>query len=155
MSKVYQKVCNLLAAGNFSDREIFDFVSMLQSSNPHEVVDYVSSIRRLLSSEIYGYEKAASFWEPPNNFSFSSEAENKIEHLLLEEAGLPKTLAIALLTQEIQKRFSLQVPNESRKGFSNWVKRLLTILPESELLHIATLIRNQYVHESNYDWRLK
>lgn len=157
MSNSYKKLCNLLAASNINEKEIYDFISTLQNANPHEVLDYISEVRKLLNTELnhYNYAYNSKNWYNPDNFEMPSETEKKIVHLLLEEADLPKTVAIALMTQELEKRLHFQVPSESRKGFSNWIRKLLSIIPESELLHIATLIRNNFVHEQSYDWKLK
>ena len=157
MSNSYKKLCNLIAASNINEKEIYDFISMLQNVGPHEVLDHISEVRKLLNTDFnhYNFNYGSKNWYASHEFEMPSETEKKIVHLLLEEADLPKTVAINLMTQELEKRFPFQVPSESRKGFSNWIRKLLSIIPESELLHIATLIRNNFVHEQSYDWKLK
>jgi hypothetical protein len=155
MSTSYQKICSLLAAADIGDREIYEFVSTLNSISPNEVMRHVADIRRLLTVGPENYDHDSRFWAGGNHYSAPSETETKITKILLEEAGLPKNLAIALMTEELQKRCPFEVPHESRKGFSSWLRRLVTIVPESELLHIAMRIRNEYVHEQRYDWQLK
>ena len=69
---------------------------------------------------------------------------------------MPRALAIEMLTEELRRRFPSQdIPPESRKGFSNWIRRLSQDIPEKELLFVATAIRNRIVHDAQTDWRLK
>ena len=92
----------------------------------------------------------------PNNFENSSATESKIARLLLEEAGLPKYVAVLRITQELKKLHPSElIPSESRKGFLSWIRKLSAITSESELLHIATRIRNEFIHEHPSDWQLK
>jgi hypothetical protein len=156
MRRSYQKICALLAAADFDEREIWEFVEAVHKAGPSEVARYVIHIRHMLMSEM---KNGGSDWyirKRPSNFEPSSETEEKIAHLLLEDAGLPKYVAITRLTQELKKRHpSEPIPSESRKGFTSWIRKLLAITSESELLHVATRIRNEFVHERPSDWHLK
>lgn len=40
-------------------------------------------------------------------------------------------------------------------SFSDWIKKLGQHLSPSEVLHFASTIRNQHVHDKNSDWVLK
>lgn len=155
MSNGYKKICNILAASNVSEREIYDFLSTIHNISEHEILDHIMDVRKMLATEFGNFNHSSKYWNNAPSFEIPSETENKIVHLLLEEADLPKTLAVSLMTEELEKRFPFSIPSESRKGFSNWIRKLLSTIPESELLHIATRIRNEYVHDQKYDWRLK
>lgn len=161
MSRSYQKICALLAASNFNENEIFEFISNSQINGPYDAIRHIMDMRHLITNGLknndFGAVDRGSMrnYELPYDFEEASETERKIVHLLLEDAGLPKIIAISLITQELEKKYgNIIIPHENRKGFANWVRRLLKFISESELLHIATKIRNEYVHDIPSDWRL-
>ena len=151
-------VCRLLAASGFSDRDISEFLKDVSNMGPNSVISDVRDIRRLADpnsgvhvSGIRVYDVPSEVFLPP-----PSDTALKIERLLIHDAGLTKFAAIELLSNEIRKKFpSVYIPSESRKGFRSWIEKLGHFLPEKELLHIATKIRNRSVHEYPNDWRLK
>ena len=126
---------------------------MLFHTNPHRLVDDVTQLRRLMNESLHG-----RVLDIPSHDSFiqTSEVEDKIERLLIHDTGLPRALAVERLSTALHSRFpSVVIPSESRRGFRAWIRRLMTLVPEKELLHIATNVRNQLVHETPSDWRLK
>lgn len=153
MSTAYQKICRLLASSGFREHEIAEFAGMVFHENPRVLVEDVTQLRRLMNDSPYG--RALDF---PSHASLisTSDVEDKIERLLIQDTGLPRALAVERLSSVLHSRFpGVVIPPESRKGFRAWIRRLTTIVPEKELLHIATNVRNQFVHEAPSDWRLK
>jgi hypothetical protein len=153
MSTAYQKICQLLASCGFREHEIAEFAGMVSRANPRTLVEDVTRLRRFMSDSLH--ERAL---DVPSDASLAptSEVEDKIERLLIHEAGLPRALAVEKLSSAIRLRFpNLAIPPEGRKGFRAWIGRLALLVPEKELLHIATSVRNQSVHEAPSDWRLK
>lgn len=153
MRTTYLKVCRLLASSGFRDQEIAEFSRAVAQSEPRALVDDVMQIRRLMTGALDG-----RFFDVPSAPSdpLPSELEEKLERLLIHDTGLPRTLAIQQLTDVLQSRFpNLNVPPESRKGFRLWIRKLATLIPEKELLHVATSVRNRMVHDAPSDWRLK
>lgn len=150
---VYFRLCALLACSNFSEKELIEFAdAVVQEGGRRFAKDVVRIKTTLDSSHRVGY---ATYREipPPNRINGVGE---KVERLLLEEAGLSKAVAVRLLTDELKSRFPrVAIPPESRKGFRQWIRRLSTMATESDLLHLATTIRNKFVHEKPADWRLK
>ncbi len=158
----HEKICALLAASNFKEQDIFEFVSYLKNNQIYDSIDLIMDIRRSITNSVKSYGFTPDY--PHSNENLRSyrdleelsETENKIVHLLLEDAGISKNLAIELITDELKDRYGIDIiPHESRKGFTNWIRRLLKIVSESELLHIATKIRNNFVHNNPSDWKLK
>lgn len=153
MSTAYQKICRLLASSGFREHEIAEFARMVFHANPRVLVEDVTQLRRLMDDSLHG--RALDI---PSNASLipTTDVEDKIERLLIHDTGLPRALAVERLSSVLHSRFPVVViPPESRKGFRAWIRRLTTIVPEKELLHIATNVRNQLVDETPSDWRLK
>ena len=67
MSNSYRKLCNLLAASNISEREIYEFITTLHTISPHEVIDYVTDVRKMLTTEFNHYNQNSKYWN--NNHS--------------------------------------------------------------------------------------
>jgi hypothetical protein len=153
MKDSYFDICKLLAASGFRDRDIAEFSRTIFKRGQKAFTDDVLSMKHMLSElqNLTPYDTPS-----PVRQEAQGEIAQRIERLIILETGLPKLDAIALLTEELHKRFpDLPVPPESRKGFRSWIHRLASVYPEKELLHLATSIRNRYVHERPSDWRLK
>ena len=153
MKSSYLQICTLLAASAFREREITEFSQAIHQLGPKAFMDDVMSMRRAMSS-LQGDVP----YDVPSRapVEASSEIVARIERLLVDETGLPKAAAIDILSSELRMRFPNQIiPSESRRGFQVWIHRLTNIISEKELLHLATAIRNRYVHERPSDWRLK
>ena len=153
MRAAYLKICRLLASSGFREQEIAEFAQAVTHTDPRALIEDVTQLRRLIGESLQG-----RILDIPSGTSYAptSEVEEKIERLLIHDAGLPRALAVERLTSALQSRFpNVIVPPEARKGFRSWIRKLTTIAPEKELLHIATSIRNQMVHDAPSDWRLK
>jgi len=149
----YLQLSKLLAASGFGERDFAEFARSICQLGPKQFTEDVMSMRQLLSdiSHPTPYDIPS-----PTQSGPPSDIEEKIERLLIHETALPKLEAVALLTTELRQRFPEKpVPPESRKGFQLWIHKLTSIFPEKELLHLATSIRNRFVHERPSDWRLK
>jgi len=126
---------------------------MLYNKNPRVLVEDVTQLRRVMDASLHSWTL-----DVPSSASFISttDVEDKIERLLIHDAKLPRALAVDRLSSVLQSRFpNIAIPPESRKGFRAWIRKLTTIVPEKELLFLATNVRNQHVHQTPSDWRLK
>lgn len=153
MNKAYLRICQLLASSGYRDHEIAEFAKEISQSSYKALVEDVGQLRSLMN-----YSGQGLVFDTPSNASHPapSDVGMKIERLLILEAGLPRAVAIEQLTSVLQSRFpSISVPPEARKGFRPWIRKLTSLIPEKELLHIATSLRNRMVHETPSDWRLK
>lgn len=154
MNRILDRVSVLLAAAGFTEREAREFANSVAEVGPNIFLEHFSYARDMLRSiHLEQLERRSGHTAAART---SSGTLSKIERLLLEEANLPKRVAIDLLSKQVQKRYpSKQLPPESRKGFAAWIEKLSFIVSESELLHIATQIRNNFVHQVPSDWGLK
>ncbi|MDP3670357.1 MAG: hypothetical protein Q8R69_11790 [Telluria sp.] len=153
MKHAYQNICGLIALSGFSDREVMEFAERLFQQRPDTFMLDIGEIRRILKNA-----SPNQFLDEPVDRKVQSmgDTAHKIERLLILEAGIPKAIAVMNLLEELKLRFpSLHFPSENRKGFYTWIRRLCTLIPEKELLHVATSIRNRSVHDTPSDWRLK
>jgi len=153
MRGAYLRICRLLASSGFREQEIAEFAEAVFQTDPRALVDDVAQLRRITmdAPQGRGLDIPSSVALVP-----TSDVEDKIERLLIRDTGWPRSIAIERLTAVLQSRFpTIIVPSEARKGFRAWIRKLSTVIPEKELLHIATNFRNQMVHDTPSDWRLK
>lgn len=134
-------------------REIEEFVVQLKSRHHieflHDIEELKDQAKRYSRSDYIDYPKSIQMFE-------HSETAEKIERLLVHDTGMSKSHAVDFLRMELMQRYpEAEIPTESRKGFVAWIARLTNIIPEKELLHIATSLRNSLVHDPSPDWRLK
>lgn len=147
----YQRICALLAAAEVRHSDIVEFSRTLLQRGPDGVYEDVLRIRAqfYLAPDERG-ERAAS------GAPLNDELAEKVQRLLIDEAHLTKTQALDLLSLAVRRRYpAVEVAPDPKKGFAAWIRRLRTVVPESDLLHLATTIRNSLVHERPHDWRLK
>lgn len=153
MKSAYENICRLLASSGFSEREIFDFSDELFNIGPNGFLDDITHLKRLSKNTLI---RNAFDVSPNQPRPTTNDTVKKIERLLIDEARLLKIVAVAMLSSELLTRFpKIQLPVESRKGFNHWLHKLTELVPEKELLHLATKIRNRSVHDQPTDWRLK
>lgn len=155
MKDPFDRICFLLAAADIKDRDIAEFLSRASISSISSTCQYISSIRQSFTSHSMEIAERHDY-RPSLRNHFADEITDKIRTLLIENSGLTRTQAMEILSRELELRHpELPIPRDSRKGFHAWLSKLIEYIPESELLHIATQIRNRFVHDNDSDWRLK
>lgn len=82
--------------------------------------------------------------------------------MLIDEAGLTKRHAMELIRNSIEGRSDIsgqsadsKLPEFGRLSFVDWIDRVSRTVSQSELLHVATKLRNELVHTGTTDWPLK
>ncbi|MCB0360284.1 MAG: hypothetical protein KDD44_11635 [Bdellovibrionales bacterium] len=154
MKDTYFNICRLLAASGYRESELAEFIEHALSVGPTSVLSTVRELRRLeANSSAFRYltDTPTDRVVPP-----TTDAALKIERLLVHDAGMSKAVAIEVLSEELRRQFpTLDIPSGSRKGFTNWIRRLSETIPEKKLLFLATAIRNRVVHDAPGDWRLR
>lgn len=147
----YRRICALLAAAGVRHSEFVEFMRAAMSRGNEGVYQDISRLRGQLHLEAdEGHAR------PNVDTPLSDELAEKVQRLLFGEAHLTKTEAFDLLSSEVRKRHPhIDVPLHPKKGFAAWVRKLAAVVPESDLLHLATTIRNSFVHQNPHDWQLK
>jgi hypothetical protein len=155
MTTGFEKTVFLLAAADLKQKDVEEFVAEVKLLDISDIWLSIkeAKISLLLSSKIA---------ESPNRQDQRinvrhSETTVKIVQLLIIDAGLKKSKAAQILSAEIKRKNPrVEISKmDSKRGFAAWIKKLTTTIPESELLHLATLIRNEYVHMTSSDWKLR
>lgn len=151
-TRAYRKICALLAASAFTEREIKEFAYTLEERNVARFIIDILYQRKQIQDSNFDFDLN----NPYSHSTFEDEVNEKIERLLLIEAGLTKMQAIEKLSNELHKKHDkLILPRDTKKGFSAWITKVSEIVSPSELLHLATYLRNSFVNEPPKDWRLK
>jgi hypothetical protein len=154
MKNTYFRICRLLAASGYRESEIVEFIEHALSVGTTSVLSTVRELRRREADS----SAFLDLTDKPTNriIPSATDVPSKIQRLLINDARMSRTAAIAALTEELRQQFPmLEIPSESRKGFTTWIRRLSETVPEKNLLFLATTIRNRIVHEAPSDWRLK
>ncbi len=87
-----------------------------------------------------------------------SETGRKMQKLLLEDARLSQSEAIRRLHAalvEDQPSLASSLEQVQTENFDEWILVVLQMVPQRELLHYASLIRNSIVHDADARWRLR
>ena len=159
MNNDIRKLCMLLAAAGFDRYRVEDLFHDLREM----------SVRKLLA-EFSKYEHETDTYSEARTVPLSrktnyeprfteNDTSARIVDLLTNEARLSVRQAFQLMDTALQEAFpdkNFPAPN-SKMGISAWVKSLNKYFSESELLHVASRLRNQLVHgiKSKDDWALK
>jgi hypothetical protein len=147
------RVYMLIASSDIDDETLMHFAEEIGKSGGKRFVSIVRQMRRQLLRDHWDTEENLYKQFPGGRYSDTPE---KVERLLIAEAGLPKAVAIDLLSQMLaQYRPEIEIPHDSKRGFLSWVRKLSEVVPESEILHLATILRNNYVHGKDHDWRFR
>lgn len=154
MSESYTRICFLLASAGFRERELVDFVLALRENDTERFVEDILSKRSLMLSD--NRESHAEGQQRQKQFrSVEDTLTLKVTQLLVDEAKMTKFEASEALRMELMKKGAVAPPSLGKRSFADWLGLLSRTLPASEILHLATRIRNQYVHTGDTDWSLK
>lgn len=157
MNKNLSRLVLSLAGMNLRPSELRQLIVEIQMIHPEEIINAV-----MYASEFVLKARQLDMLEEPDLHSRSSyrldnSVGDRVERLLKIEAGLGTQDAYEKLKKTIVQyghMRSKDVPPLSKKSLSYWVDRLLDVVPEKEILRLATLIRNDTVHSPQTDWKL-
>lgn len=158
MRRDHSKFVLELAASNKKLSEINDFLTSVEQDGAQHFVNLIDSLRTLSATDfrpIYGMKGPSG--RDAQRLSAHKATIDKIERLLIKEAGLPKTQAAQFLYHELSiSRPEQSLPSPKKIAFRLWLSRLLDDAPQSEVMHVASKVRNKVVHGSRNvsDWPL-
>lgn len=150
------RVSLLLASSDLEASELRSLERWLEKNGPRRLMSMIEDLRALSESR-----------EPSNPLLRRNEVDapspnadlvDRIERLLIDEAGLGKSEAASLLQNELRLEgiSPSDVPTLNRTAFSRWIEQVAARVSPSLLLHIATRVRNDRVHgRSSSDWPLR
>ena len=160
MQRSLEKLFMLLAASDFSDRELKSALRELHEYPSDVIVNFVAECRREMLCRVREHPMSPDMYRRSGSRSFRGESEpvRRVEQLLREEAHLTVSLAVEKLLRSLRLEeradvSDLKPPN--RESFRNWLLKVLKRVEPSVLLHHATKIRNRHVHGQDTDWPLK
>lgn len=150
MKRSTQQLAVCLAASSITEHALVDAMHDLTHGGVTDFVDQVMRLRHMFRSDEF-----LSQLELNLNYSPYSGIADEISRLLRVEARLSASDAARCLQQGIREISSEKLPPfKPRTGFRQWVERILDQVPPSELLHVATRIRNERVHQPTH-WPLR
>lgn len=156
MNNPYGKLCAILAAADFSEKELHFILKKIKNENSSQLIIDVQNIARAINKENYRF---GSFYDSPT-FLPKQKNENsiadKIVEILVFEAGLSRGTAASLLQVELQKKYpSYLFPSLGKMAFAEWINKVAKQASPSELLHFAHAIKNRFIGNDKTDWSLK
>jgi hypothetical protein len=171
MNRIEEKAIRLvsiLTIAGWSKSEISDsiqFLAELPDWRISELVKNTSNNSSKLISE-FSTNNEKFYHSPKNTYSKKDKPQNsgenetivKILNILGSDLNLSTPEIVDTLTRELQIRYpetSKSIPNLSKKSLYNWFERLLNIFSAGELLHIATILRNEKTHSNRLDWSIR
>lgn len=89
--------------------------------------------------------------------SNDSNVGMRVERLLRKEANLSSAKACRVLSAMLLDAGLIKeqdIPPLSKKSLHVWVDKILPYVPAKDLLRLATIARNNFVHKPKSDWSL-
>lgn len=147
----------LLAAAGWTRKDIRSAIDQVRYLSDFEIDHLADRARKIQMevSELIGYEASESYVDQSMG---SFEVTDKVLYLLKSEAGLSVSEAIKVMTdglRKIDRQRASDLPGYSKQSLAAWVERSAQVFSPSELLYVATSVRNAYVHGAALDWGLR
>lgn len=163
-SRSISKLMLLLAAAGWRRDEVTRVIYELRNISDYEIDDVFSEIASFKKYLIGSIEHRDEVFETialrprVRNISSVSEVGRKVHKLLRDEAGMTNDQVVREFKhycRESDPARAREIKPLSKKSLASWVDGLVDIYSPSEILHIATIIRNKHVHDGSLDWSLR
>lgn len=144
----------LLASAGYDKKSFEQLVILIKKNESRQLTKEFSIFKNSVE------KLKCSITEQNNsNDSVSSDVKGKIYNILIVECGLSVNKCLALISSIIISTYpkrKIPVIN-AKKGFNASISSLERYFTKSELLHIASKLRNELAHGSSNDgdWMLK
>jgi len=144
----------LLAGAGYDKKEFEQIIISIKKNDSKQLIKNFSSFKNSVDKLKY------SIYEINNsNENISSDIKERIYNILIVECGLSVNKCLSLINASITSTYpKRKVPViNSKKGFNASIGALERFFTKSELLHIASKLRNELAHNSinDGDWMLK
>lgn len=153
-----KRLAMLFVSAGYSFEELDDVAYYLERPD----------VRRKLFKEIERYKGdlksesvdiSSAVQKKAGEYSLKGDASTKVVELLVRESGLTVKECFILMERMLKEVFpGRHVPHpNSKMGMAAWLRSLSKEYSDSELLHVASRLRNQVVHGMSRpdDWVLK
>ncbi|MBA1378225.1 hypothetical protein [Pseudomonas brassicacearum] len=156
MNSDIKRLFMLLAAAGFDRYGAEDIIQTIKNSDTKKMLSEFDRANKALTGETK--EKVFIKKNQDEYYKDHSVAE-KIQKLLITESSLTVKqgfIAFEHMLREAYPNRTVPTPNP-KNGFTAWIRMLSRDFSDSELLHVASRLRNQIVHGLNDkdDWTLK
>ncbi|WP_339524615.1 hypothetical protein [Pseudomonas sp. EA_35y_Pfl2_R111] len=154
MNNNLRRLYMLLAAADFHREEVEDLLYDLRDMGVKKVVSDFDKFSRSGFSSREPQSLSRSHTQPSEY-----GVDRKVYDLLVHECNMSAGQAFVMfegILQEIYPERKFSSPNP-KSGFAAWIRSLGKSFTDSELLHVASRLRNQIVHGLNEssDWVLR
>jgi hypothetical protein len=150
MNNDLRRMCMLLAAAGFQYEDLQELIYDIREANPKKIFNEFEKIHK----DLFGGAKKINPAPVPD-----SATASRLLELLVNEAGLTVGQYFVLLEKILQETFpGRKIANSNPKaGFASWIRALNKEFSDSELLHVASRLRNTIVHNQSEqdDWVLR
>lgn len=156
MNGAYDKLCALLAAAEFSEKEINLISEIIKHEEVSKLIFDVNNVARVIGRK----KNHVNYSRNSDSFFQKKKTKNtiadKVVEILIFEAGLSRVMAAHLLMEELQKQHpNYSFPSMGKMGFAEWIDRIAKKISASELIHLVYSVKNRFVGSDKIDWSLK
>lgn len=150
----------MVTAAGWRRMEVLKLVEALRYISNYELDELLSTARdgQKEFNALHLSGRGDMFVSPVPSDSAPADIDEKVLQLLRVEAGLSAAEAIRSMSaslRKLDKARSLELPGYSKQSLGSWVRRAAKTFSPSELLYVATTIRNASVHGAQLDWGLR
>ncbi|MDX9682196.1 hypothetical protein [Pseudomonas protegens] len=158
MNSDIKRLCMLLAAAGFDRYGAEDVIQAIKSSDTKKILSELDRFNKVLMAGSETKEKVSNKKHQDDYYKDRSVAE-KVYDLLITESRLSAKQGFAAFEGMLREAYpnKMVVTPNPKNGFTAWIRMLSRDFSDSELLHVASRLRNQIVHGLNDkdDWILK
>lgn len=144
----------LLASVGYDKKDFEQLVISIKKIESKHLVKDFSNVKGAIEKLKYSTSELSN-----TNENISSDVRGKIYNMLIIECGLSVSKCLSLIHTSIIRTYpKRKIPIiNSKKGFNASINALERFFTKSELLHIASKLRNELAHSSLNDgnWMLK
>lgn len=150
----------MLISAGWTNREILDVLKKASSIQPSQLEQGLSELAWKLqeATRFKVFTRSSSYARSTGvkkSVSYEDESElyQKVKDMLVIDVGLSSEQIVELLSERLPG--GNYIPPLSKKSLSNWLERLSHYYPPSQILHAASVLRNQHKKNSGLDWRVR
>tara|TARA_R110002020_G_scaffold374255_1_gene585629 strand:- start:211 stop:687 length:477 start_codon:yes stop_codon:yes gene_type:complete len=146
------QVLSLLAASGYSEKVIYEAFEYLMRIGPSEGADRVRRLKAALADR-HGTSSPTEMGYPGAS---SGAGMDQLIRMLTDELRLSASEIAYRMAAGIQGRDpGAKLPEfRPKDGLRKWLQQLSRQRSQSEILHIATRIRNEEIHRPSLDWSI-